>query len=79
MRNSDEDDYFCNAAFLFVCEQLKKDEPRLIPVLRIISELKQRRRRRQRERQKSNRFMLAKQFHLFSGGRQKLPFSFPEL
>ena len=30
MRNSDEDDYFCNAAFLFVCEQLKKDEPRLI-------------------------------------------------
>ena len=63
MRNSDEDHCFDSVAFLFVCTQLKKDEPRLIPVPCIIRELKQRRRRRQRERQKSNRFTLEKQFH----------------
>ena len=30
VRNSDEDHCFGSVAFLFVCTQLKKDEPRLI-------------------------------------------------
>ena len=39
-----------------------------VPILRIITELKQRRRRRQRERRKKTifRFLLGKQFHVFS-------------
>ena len=55
-------------AFLFVCEQLKKDEPRLIqyPCSVLLGSLSNDDGDGNENGKKSKRFMLAKQFHVFS-------------